>query len=299
VCGACGRIRRLATKNGIRNYCSALIARIIRGKLLYLPPPRRPWLELARSSHHSLDIVTPPAALLPIENHIGYRNLRHRRLTGSLKGNRPDQVVSIVNCLAPSDRISRHCLGIWFRLGPAGHCCGLLGHIFRGKQCPARRCAAPLPSYVATWGGREVFEGGCRVIGNLPIQHERKLTCGPGKALTDLAVIVNRREKEAAEDYCHRHRHRTERKPSTALAVGRDKKNENNSPGSKETQRGPPPQSLLLANRWRKSATGAAIEPKTSKNLPTGGFLPGRPGLRQHGQEHGARRLRGSEADSE
>jgi hypothetical protein len=23
------------------------------------------------------------------------------------------------------------------------------------------------------------------------------------------------------------------------------------------------------------SATGAAIEPKTSKNLPTGGFLPG------------------------
>ena len=44
------------------------------------------------------------------------------------------------------------------------------------------------------------------------------------------------------------------------------------------------------------SATGAAIEPKTSKNLPTGGFFPGRPGLRQHGQEHGARRLRGSEA---
>ena len=119
---------------------------------LYLPPLRRPWLELARMSHHSLDIVTPHSALFPIEDHIGYRNFRHRRLTGSLKGNRPDQVVSIINRLAPSDRISRHCLGIWFRLGPAGRCCGLLCHTFRGKQCRARRCAAPLPSYVATWG---------------------------------------------------------------------------------------------------------------------------------------------------
>lgn len=44
----------------------------------------------------------------------------------------------------------------------------------------------------------------------------------------------------------------------------------------------PPTQSLLLAHRCRKSATGAAIEPKTSKNLPTDVFLPGRPGLRQH-----------------
>jgi hypothetical protein len=52
-------------------------------------------------------------------------------------------------------------------------------------------------------------------------------------------VIVNREKKEAAENYCHRHRHRTERKPSAASAVGRDKKDENNSPGSYETQRGP------------------------------------------------------------
>jgi hypothetical protein len=61
-----------------------------------------------------------------------------------------------------------------------------------------------------------------------------------------LAVIVNRREKKAAEDQCHRHRHRTDRKPGTALAVGRDKKNENKNPGSKENQRGPPLHSLLL-----------------------------------------------------
>ena len=55
----------------------------------------------------------------------------------------------------------------------------------------------------------------------------------------DMVVIVNRRKKEAAENYCHRHRHRTERKPSAASAVGRDKKGKNNSPGSYETQRGP------------------------------------------------------------
>ena len=140
MCCACGRIRRLATKNGIRNYCCTLIAWIIRGKLLYLPLPRRPWLELARISHHSLDIVTPPAALLPIEDHIRYRNLRHLRLTGSLKGNRPDQVVSIINRLAPSDRISRHCLGIWFRLGPAGRCCGLLCHMWEAMPRSSLRC---------------------------------------------------------------------------------------------------------------------------------------------------------------
>jgi hypothetical protein len=57
-----------------------------------------------------------------------------------------------------------------------------------------------------------------------------------------MVVIVNPRKKEAADNYCHGHRHRTERKPSAASTVGRDKKDENNSPGSYETyetQRGP------------------------------------------------------------
>src|SRR6185369_13067188 len=116
----------------IRNYCCTLISWIIRGKSLYLRPLGLAWLELARLSHHSLDIVTPPAAFLPIEDYIGYRNLRRRRLTGGLKGNCPDQVVSIVSCQAPS----------WFRLG----CCRLLGHVFRGKQCLTRRRVAPLLS---------------------------------------------------------------------------------------------------------------------------------------------------------
>ena len=40
-------------------------------------------------SHHSLDIVTPPAALFPIEDHIGDRNLPNLSLTRSLKRNRP------------------------------------------------------------------------------------------------------------------------------------------------------------------------------------------------------------------
>ena len=133
MCCACGRIRRAATKNSIRNYCCTLIAWIIRRKCLYLPPLRRPWLELAGISHHSLDIVTPSAALFAIEDHIGYRNFRHRRLTGSLKGNRPDQVVSIFNRLTPSDGIPRHCL-IWFRLGPGGRCCELLCTPFVGSN---------------------------------------------------------------------------------------------------------------------------------------------------------------------
>jgi hypothetical protein len=130
-----------------------LIAWIIRGKSLYLIPFRRPWLELAGMSYHSLDSVTPPAALFPIEDHIGYRNLRHRRLTRSLKGYRPDQVVSIFNRLA----------------GQGSRCWVLLCHIFRGKRRRARRCSAPLPAYVATWGGRDVFGGCCQVIGSLPI----------------------------------------------------------------------------------------------------------------------------------
>jgi hypothetical protein len=41
---------------------------------------------------------------------------------------------------------------------------------------------------------------GCRVIANLPIQQLRKLIYGPGKPHTDLTVIVNYREKNAAED---------------------------------------------------------------------------------------------------
>ena len=51
VYSVCGRIRRLATKNGIRDYGCTLIAWIIRGKLLYLAPPGRPWLEMAGISH--------------------------------------------------------------------------------------------------------------------------------------------------------------------------------------------------------------------------------------------------------
>ena len=42
MCCTCGRIRRLATKNGIRNYCCTLIAWIIRGNFLYLPLPHHP-----------------------------------------------------------------------------------------------------------------------------------------------------------------------------------------------------------------------------------------------------------------
>jgi hypothetical protein len=77
-----------------------LIARIIRGKSLYIPSPRHPWLELARRCHHSFDIATPSAALLPIEDHIGNRNLPNLSLTGSLKRNRPNQVITLINGLA-------------------------------------------------------------------------------------------------------------------------------------------------------------------------------------------------------
>ena len=50
-----------------------------------------------------LDIVAPSAALLPIEDHVAYCNLRHLRLTGSLKGDRFDQVVTLINRLTPSE----------------------------------------------------------------------------------------------------------------------------------------------------------------------------------------------------
>jgi hypothetical protein len=50
--------------------------------------------------HHGLDIVTPSAALFPIEDHIGNRNLPNLGLIGSLESNRPNQVVTIINALA-------------------------------------------------------------------------------------------------------------------------------------------------------------------------------------------------------
>src|SRR5262245_61702971 len=79
--------------NRIGNYCRILIARIIWGERLNVSPLGHPWLELARVSHHGLDIVTPSAALLAIEDYIGNRNLLDPRLIGSLEGNGPNQVV--------------------------------------------------------------------------------------------------------------------------------------------------------------------------------------------------------------
>ena len=68
----------------------------------------------------------------------------------------------------------------------------------------------------------------------------------------DTVVIVNRRKKEAAENYCHRQRHRTERKPSAASAVGRDEKGKNNSPGSYETNVAPTSVVMACAALARK-----------------------------------------------
>ena len=100
MCCPCGRIRRLSTKNRIRNFCFTLIARIMRGKTLHRLSPRHPWLKLARRCHHSFDIVTPSTALLPIEDHIGNRNLPNLSFTGSFKCNYPNQVVTLFNDLA-------------------------------------------------------------------------------------------------------------------------------------------------------------------------------------------------------
>jgi hypothetical protein len=118
--------------------------------------------------HHSLNSVTPPAALFTIEDHVGYSNLRHRRLTGSLKGNRPDQIVSIFKRLARSDRISRHGLEIWFRLGRAGRYGDLLLHIFRGKQCGTVAALHPMSQRGEV---SEFFKARCEVTGSLPIYH--------------------------------------------------------------------------------------------------------------------------------
>jgi hypothetical protein len=50
-------------------------------------------------SHHVLDVVTPSADSLPIEDHMGNRNPPNLSLTESLEDNRPNQVVTLVNRL--------------------------------------------------------------------------------------------------------------------------------------------------------------------------------------------------------
>src|SRR5262245_40530099 len=77
-----------------------MIARIIWGERLNVSQTIHPWLELARVSHHGLHIDTPSAALLAIEYYIGNRNLPDPRLIGSLEGNGPNQVVTLINPLA-------------------------------------------------------------------------------------------------------------------------------------------------------------------------------------------------------
>jgi hypothetical protein len=44
--------------------------------------------------------VTPPAALLPIENDMGNGSFAYSWLIRSLKGNRPDQEISILKIVA-------------------------------------------------------------------------------------------------------------------------------------------------------------------------------------------------------
>lgn len=106
-----------------------------------------------------------------------------------------------------------------------------------------------------------MFVDGCRVVGNLPIQQLRNLTCDPGKPL-----IAKRRAKKAAEDECHRHRSGTDRKPSTALAVGPDKKNENKNPCSKENQRGPHVTCIIASHtRLRRSRPALLVSRKRVK----------------------------------
>ena len=106
-----------------------------------------------------------------------------------------------------------------------------------------------------------MFVDGCRVVGNLPIQQLRNLTCDPGKPL-----IAKRRAKKAAEDECHRHRSGTDRKPSTALAVGPDKKNENKNPCSKENQRGPHVTCTIASHtRLRRSRPALLVSRKRVK----------------------------------
>jgi hypothetical protein len=46
--------------------------------------------------HHILNAVTPPTALRAIENDMGNCRFAFVRLIGSLKGYRPDQVVTIL-----------------------------------------------------------------------------------------------------------------------------------------------------------------------------------------------------------
>jgi hypothetical protein len=56
--------------------------------------------QTARAVDDLLDLVTPSAALLAIENDMGNGSFAYSRLIRSLKGNRPDQVISILKIVA-------------------------------------------------------------------------------------------------------------------------------------------------------------------------------------------------------
>ena len=90
VCCARGRIRNISGKNRIGNPGCTLVTRIVRRKLLHLFASRHPGLKLPRLRYHVLDVVTPSAALLPVQNDIGNCSLALVSLMRSLKGDRPN-----------------------------------------------------------------------------------------------------------------------------------------------------------------------------------------------------------------
>jgi hypothetical protein len=164
----------------------------------------------------------------------------------------------------------RICLGIGLRLEPAwtGRC-GLQG--FAAKKSYRRFSAAARLAGGARRGGLVPFEGSRKPFGSLPVEQGWKLARGPRQAGAEMAPVMSRRENQAAEQQSCRHRHRAERKPSAAPAIGRDQENEKDNPGSEKTQRVPPRQSLWPwpmhgAKPWRQQGE---FKPKTGEELPT------------------------------
>src|SRR4029453_7840651 len=95
-----GGIGYVTGKDAIGNPCCLPIARMFWGDFFNFIAPCHPWLKLPRLRDDLLDLVTPSAALLAIENDMGNGGFADSRLMRSLKGNRPDHVISILKIVA-------------------------------------------------------------------------------------------------------------------------------------------------------------------------------------------------------
>jgi hypothetical protein len=106
VCCARGRIWNLSSKNGIGNPRRSLIPRIVWRKFLHLLAPSHPRLKLPWPRHHVLDVVTPSATPLSIEDDMRNCSLALINLMRSFKGDRHEAILhTATKAVVPANRL--------------------------------------------------------------------------------------------------------------------------------------------------------------------------------------------------